>query len=79
MNFLNSMNWNTNGGLCFACLTIIIDHLFRLPLVLDREGKNNVSVFFALQNVCFSNINLLKLEVLLDSVLIHSIDRCFVA
>eukprot|EP00795_Rhopilema_esculentum_P008512 gene8512-14511_t len=49
VNFLNSMNWNTNGGLCFACLTIIIDHLFRLPLVLDREAfaENALGSFYA--------------------------------
>jgi len=37
VKFLNSMNWNTNGNSCFACLTMIIDNLFRLPFTLERE------------------------------------------
>eukprot|EP00794_Sanderia_malayensis_P012196 gene12196-13452_t len=38
VNFLNAMNWNTNGQLCFACLTLIMDYLFCLPFNLEREA-----------------------------------------
>ena len=34
------MNWNANANSCFACLTIIIDNLFRLPFSLERESMS---------------------------------------
>ncbi|XP_077998341.1 WD repeat-containing and planar cell polarity effector protein fritz homolog [Glandiceps talaboti] len=38
VNLLTAMNWNTEGAVCFACLTAIMDHLLRLPLNDDREA-----------------------------------------
>ena len=39
VNFLNSMNWNTEGNACFACMSIIMNNLLKLPLNSEREGK----------------------------------------
>ncbi|CAH3143906.1 unnamed protein product [Porites lobata] len=38
VNFLNSMNWNTEGRACFACLMLIMNYLLKLPLNSEREG-----------------------------------------
>lgn len=39
VNFLNSMNWNTEGKACFACLALIMNYLLKLPLNSEREGR----------------------------------------
>ena len=33
------MNWNTEGKACFACLALIMNHLLKLPLNSEREGR----------------------------------------
>lgn len=38
VNFLNSMNWNTEGRACFSCLMLIMNYLLKLPLNSEREG-----------------------------------------
>lgn len=43
VNFLNSMNWNTEGRACFACLMLIMNYLLKLPLNSEREGVNKMS------------------------------------
>lgn len=49
VNFLNSMNWNTEGKACFACLTLIMNYLLKLPLNSEREGllEETLGSFYA--------------------------------
>lgn len=49
VNFLNSMNWNTEGKACFACLALIMNHLLKLPLNSEREGllEDTLGSFYA--------------------------------
>lgn len=49
VNFLNSMNWNTEGKACFACLALIMNNLLKLPLNSEREGllEETLGSFYA--------------------------------
>ncbi|PFX14631.1 WD repeat-containing and planar cell polarity effector protein fritz-like [Stylophora pistillata] len=49
VNFLNSMNWNTEGTACFACMSIIMNYLLKLPLNCEREGllEETLGSFYA--------------------------------
>ncbi|KAL9962591.1 hypothetical protein ACROYT_G031702 [Oculina patagonica] len=49
VNFLNSMNWNTEGNACFACMAIIMNNLLKLPLNSEREGllEETLGSFYA--------------------------------
>ncbi|RMX46711.1 hypothetical protein pdam_00015699 [Pocillopora damicornis] len=49
VNFLNSMNWNTEGNACFACMSIIMNYLLKLPLNSEREGllEETLGSFYA--------------------------------
>lgn len=49
VNFLNSINWNTEGKACFACLTLIMNNLLKLPLNSEREGllEETLGSFYA--------------------------------
>ncbi|KXJ12588.1 WD repeat-containing and planar cell polarity effector protein fritz-like [Exaiptasia diaphana] len=49
VNFLNSMNWNTEGNACFACMTLIMTYLLRLTLNSEREGllEETLGSFYA--------------------------------
>lgn len=49
VNFLNSMNWNTEGNACFACMSTIMNYLLRLPLNSEREGllEETLGSFYA--------------------------------
>lgn len=49
VNFLNSMNWNTEGNACFACMSIIMNNLLKLPLNSEREGllEETLGSFYA--------------------------------
>ncbi|XP_038044090.1 WD repeat-containing and planar cell polarity effector protein fritz homolog [Patiria miniata] len=44
VNLLNVMNWNTDSGSCFTCLTTIINNLLKLPLNPDREAALEASL-----------------------------------
>ncbi|XP_022090960.1 WD repeat-containing and planar cell polarity effector protein fritz homolog [Acanthaster planci] len=44
VNLLNVMNWNTDSGSCFTCLTTIINNLLKLPLTPDREAALEASL-----------------------------------
>lgn len=35
---LGALNWNTNGVVCFHCLVLLTDHLFRQPFNKNVEG-----------------------------------------
>lgn len=39
VNLLLSLNWEISGPLCLACLHLIVNHILRLPLTPEREGK----------------------------------------
>lgn len=39
INLLLSLNWDSYGFVCLACLNRIVNYLFRLPLTPEREGK----------------------------------------
>lgn len=49
VNFLNSMNWNTEGNACFACMSTIMNYLLKLPLNSEREGllEETLGSFYA--------------------------------
>ncbi|KAK2560334.1 WD repeat-containing and planar cell polarity effector protein fritz-like protein [Acropora cervicornis] len=49
VNFLNSMNWNTEGKACFAGLALIMNYLLKLPLNSEREGllEDTLGSFYA--------------------------------
>ncbi|XP_048584176.1 WD repeat-containing and planar cell polarity effector protein fritz homolog isoform X3 [Nematostella vectensis] len=49
VNFLNSMNWNTEGNTCFACMSLIMNYLLKLPLNPIREGllEETLGSFYA--------------------------------
>ncbi|XP_014670186.1 PREDICTED: WD repeat-containing and planar cell polarity effector protein fritz homolog [Priapulus caudatus] len=36
---LNSMNWNTEGESCYICLNVIVNHLLKMPLNVQRETQ----------------------------------------
>lgn len=38
-NLLNSMNWNSEGESCHICLSLIVNHLLKMPLSVQREGE----------------------------------------
>lgn len=42
INLLLSLNWDSYGVICLACLYQIANHLFRQPLTPEREGERAV-------------------------------------
>jgi hypothetical protein len=42
INLLLSLNWDSYGAICLACLYRIANHLFRQPLTPEREGETAV-------------------------------------
>jgi len=38
VGILKALNWNTDGKMCFACLSAIVNHLLKLQLNEEREG-----------------------------------------
>ncbi|XP_041351633.1 WD repeat-containing and planar cell polarity effector protein fritz homolog [Gigantopelta aegis] len=39
VSLLSSLNWDTEGQMCYSCLSAIVNHLLRLPLNADREAQ----------------------------------------
>ncbi|XP_033638550.1 WD repeat-containing and planar cell polarity effector protein fritz homolog [Asterias rubens] len=44
VNLLNVMNWNTDSGSCYTCLTSIVNYLLKVPLNPDREAALEASL-----------------------------------
>lgn len=42
INLLLTLNWDIVGSTCLSCLQRIVNHLFKLPLTPDYEGKSGI-------------------------------------
>ena len=42
VNFVNSINWNSDGSTCFACLSAVMNYLLKFPLTDEREGEVSI-------------------------------------
>ncbi|KAL5007966.1 hypothetical protein ScPMuIL_013547 [Solemya velum] len=49
LGLLNNMNWDVEGPSCYSCLSSIVNHLLKMPLNMDREGKtlSALGMFYA--------------------------------